>query len=439
MAHASSPESSPIERQENSAKPVRELSAGDARSSLQQADERFRLVVEAAPYGLLMINAAGSITMANPQCETIFGFTQDELIGQSMEILLPPSYREAHARHLLAYFAHPVSKHMGGLRDLPARRKNGTEIPVEIGLTPLRTANGLHTLATIIDVSIRKANEMALLRLQTHLREEVDARTNELQLAKEMAESANAAKSQFLANMSHELRTPMHAILSFSELALEKLDRTDLDKVRHYITRLRDSGKNLLVLLNDILDLSKLESGRMVYQRTSVNLATIVQSVAAELDLLFKAKQLTFVLEPPQIPTLVHGDETRLAQVVRNLLSNAIKFTQDDTEIRASFAAAILPIQGRRPPRDADPAVALTIADHGIGFPPDEADAIFDKFVQSSKSTSSAGGTGLGLAICKEIVKAHQGEISARNRPEGGAAFTVVLPPDSQSYESEAA
>mgnify|MGYP003349797307 CR=1 FL=1 len=120
-------------------------------TAIRQADERFRLVVEAAPYGLLMVNPAGIITMINPQCESIFGFTQEELIGQSLAMLLPLRCREAHDRHLLAFFANPVRKQMGGLRDLPGLRKDGTEVPVEIGLTLIQTATGLHTLATVID------------------------------------------------------------------------------------------------------------------------------------------------------------------------------------------------------------------------------------------------------------------------------------------------
>ncbi len=408
-------------------------------AALQPADERFRLVAEAAPYGLLMVNPAGIITMVNPQCEVIFGFTQEELIGQSLAMLLPLPYREAHDRHLLAFFANPIRKQMGGLRDLQGLRKNGTAVPVEIGLTPIQTADGLHTLATIIDVSIRKANEAALLRLQHHLREEVDARTSELQLAKDAAESANAAKSIFLANMSHELRTPMHAILSFSDLATERLERGDLEKVRHYLSRLHESGNILLALLNDILDLSKLESGRMVYQRACLNLASIVHAVATEFDSLLKANHLTLTVQPSPLDTRVPGDELRLAQVIRNLLSNAVKFTRKGSEIRISFATAILPARDGAPADSPLPAVALTVTDQGIGFPPEEADAIFDKFVQSSKSRDSAGGTGLGLAICKEIITAHHGQIRADNLAEGGAAFTVVLPLDCPSIEQEAA
>ncbi|MCS6285840.1 MAG: PAS domain-containing sensor histidine kinase [Nitrospira sp.] len=408
-------------------------------TALRQSDEQFRLVVEAAPYGILMVNPAGRITMVNPQCEVIFGFTQTELIGQSVDILLPPAYRDAHGRHLLAFFANPVRKQMGGLRDLPGLRKNGSPVPVEIGLTPIQTAAGLHTLATVIDVSVRKANEAELLRLQHHLREEVDARTKELQLAKDAAESANAAKSIFLANMSHELRTPLHAILSFSSLAAERLEQRDTAKVHHYLGRLHDSGKNLLALLNDILDLSKLESGRMVYTRTSIHLAALAQAVATDLDPLLKAKHLTFTLQPPQIDTFVHGDELRLAQVVRNLLSNAVKFTREGSEISLSFSAATLSVQDGSPTGASAPAVALTITDQGIGFPPEEAEIIFDKFVQSSKSRNTAGGTGLGLAICKEIITAHHGHIRAENRPGGGASFTIVLPPDNQTHEEEAA
>ena len=439
MPHPSQQDSSASEWQGVGTTPDRASLSGDTTSALRQSDERFRLVVEAAPYGILIVSPTGTITMVNPQCEVIFGFTQEELIGRSVEMLLPFPYREAHGRHLLTFFADPVRKQMGGLRDLPGLRKNGTEVPVEIGLTPIQTAAGLHTLATVIDVSVRKANEAALLRLQNHLQEEVDARTKELQLAKEVAESANAAKSVFLANMSHELRTPMHAILSFSELSLEKIDRGDVDKIRHYITRIQDSGKMLLNLLNDLLDLSKLESGRMVYQHTRINLATIVQAVTNELDPLLKAKHLTLTFQPPDIPTLIHGDELCLAQVVRNLLSNAIKFTLDGTEVHITLAATTLPRERGKTPQNPTSAIALTIIDQGIGFPPEEAEVIFDKFVQSSKSKNSAGGTGLGLAICKEIITAHHGYIRAENRPDGGTAFTVVLPQDYQSLEQEAA
>ena len=399
-------------------------------TALEQADERFRLVVEAAPCGLLMVNAAGVITLVNAQCETIFGYAQGELAGQPLSILLPERHRSAHDEHQRAFFRAPVKKQMGGFRDLSARRKDGTEVPVEIGLTPIQTAEGLHTMATIIDVSVRKANEAALLLLQNHLREEVEARTAELRQAKEDAETANEAKSQFLANMSHELRTPMHAILSFSELALEKLNGADTDKVRRYLTRLRESGTGLLALLNDLLDLSKLESGVMVYDYTAIDLAAVAGSVAAELDLLAKRKQLAVSIRPASGSTRIQGDEFRLAQVIRNLLSNAIKFAGDGTNIVISFSQSTLQPEEETAGQEPIPALAMAVTDDGIGFPPEEADVIFDKFVQSSKSKTNAGGTGLGLAICREIVTAHHGRIWAENRPEGGAVFTVALPLD---------
>ena len=243
-----------------------------------------------------------------------------------------------------------------------------------------------------------------------------------LRQAKEMAENANRAKSEFLANMSHELRTPMHAILSFAELGQSKSGSAPAEKLSHYFERIHQSGKRLLAILNDLLDLSKLEAGKMLYNMQQQDLLPCVQEAVDELQPLCVAKRLAMRIAAPAVATQVNFDLLRISQVVRNLLGNAIKFSPEGSSIEISFA------DSRMPTDLAVDALALEVRDHGIGIPDDELESIFDKFIQSSKTQTGAGGAGLGLAICREIVRGHGGEIIACNHPDGGASLIVYLP-----------
>ena len=269
----------------------------------------------------------------------------------------------------------------------------------------------------------------AMTHFNQMLEHKVTERTQDLELAKEVAETANLAKSQFLANMSHELRTPMHAILSFASFGLEEIDTAEKEEQLKYFSRIKDSGNRLLTLLNNLLDLSKLESGKMEYAMQQNDLRKTLESALKEVEGLMQKKHLSCVVEDTRsVPTSIY-DNNRIMQVISNLLSNAIKFSPENSTISALIDTTIIPGSDIS-------AVRLQVRDQGMGIPETELEVVFDKFIQSSKTRTGAGGTGLGLAICKEIIAGHEGYIWASNNETGGACFTFLLPIEKTSINT---
>jgi signal transduction histidine kinase len=247
-------------------------------------------------------------------------------------------------------------------------------------------------------------------------------------VAKLQADYANEQKSLFLANMSHELRTPMHAILSYSELGMDKIETAERSKLSSYFERVNTSGQRLLNLVNNLLDLSKLEAGKMQINPSLQDIRSLISEVLMEFGQLISAKNLEVKLLPTEFDPATEFDPILMGQVLRNLLSNAVKFTPQGGSISLLLSQSNI-VSGRRVnDTDNEPAIALQIRDSGIGIPQHELTTIFDKFVQSSLTKNGSGGTGLGLAICKEITDAHRGSLIARNNPEGGATFVLTLP-----------
>lgn len=240
-----------------------------------------------------------------------------------------------------------------------------------------------------------------------------------LRAEKERAEAANQAKSEFLSNMSHELRTPMHAIINYAKLGLKPASAANPEQTAKFFTNIALSADRLLKLINNILDLSKLEAQRFVFSFQSERLADSINHALMELDVLLKQRNITLSIDGVADLPQVLLDKDRIIQVLVNILSNAIKFSPDGSTIA---------IRGSFLNHDTMPMIKLRIIDEGVGVPVAELETIFDKFTQSSKTKSKAGGTGLGLAICREIINAHGGNIWAESGTTGGTQLIFTLP-----------
>ena len=503
---------------------------------LEDTERFFRSVLELAPDGLMVVDEDGVIQVANVQCEALFGYTQEELIGRKVEMLVPEELRAGHPALREGFMQNPSVRAMGIGRELQGQRKDGSLFAIEIGLSPLPGRNGSspQTAVSIRDITERQEAEAELKRTnflsdsaldltksgywhvpldgsgwynssaraiaifgdepnpemrytldhwsaQVHAGDEAAAKTTmenfaaavagtiarydatyaykrpvdgeivwihalghvikdengkptdmygvaqdvtdfkeleqELVGARDTAEAATQMKSMFLANMSHEIRTPMNAVIGLSHLAL----KTQLNpKQRDYVTKIHSAGTALLGIINDILDYSKIEAGKLEIETTSFRLDDVIASVTTLTGQKANERGLEFLARvSPGIPQVLLGDPIRLGQILTNLVNNAIKFTErGEVHVTAEVLEQ----------NDENCKLKFSVRDTGVGMTREQAERLFQPFMQADMSTTRRyGGTGLGLSICRRLVELMEGEIWAESEPGVGSTFTFTV------------
>jgi signal transduction histidine kinase len=363
-----------------------------------------------APIGVVHIGNNGSVEMMNPKsAQLLMPFAAGNDLTNLFDAL------KNVAPELAGMLSNYSQSHGVVCQDyrIPLETTIARDRHPQVLAISLIRLDSTRVMAVLSDVS-------EIVKKEKLLREKEEWHSASLKLAMEAAEAANMAKSEFLANMSHELRTPMHAISSFAKMGLGKSTDAPREKLQRYFENIDGSAGRLSRLLNDLLDLAKIEAGKMTYafERQDVNALlrkslTEFEAMARDRDVSLDAGFATQVAQ-------AEVDSARMQQVFANLLSNAIKFSPSGSTVTIRLSADSY-VDGRD-------RIIITFADQGVGIPPDELEKVFDKFVQSSKTKTGAGGTGLGLPITREILTAHNGQIRASNRPNGGAEFKIEFP-----------
>jgi PAS domain S-box-containing protein len=455
-------------------------------ASNPQIGSKEAALLEAAPDAVIEVDAGGRIVLVNESCERMFGYPRQELLGQPIEMLVPQEARRTHEHRRERYAAKPATRPMGSGLTFQAMRKDGTQFPVEIVLSPLRVGEAMHTAAVVRDVSermnllaaMRESEAQARLLFEEspvaawvedaetgallagngealralgmgreealalggaarrrRLEADYEIRSHDLpyqgraarlvvaqnvaaqrryqeatEEARQRAEQASQAKSEFLGSMSHELRSPLHTIIGFSELLAEELEGPLNEKQKRFAAHIQRDSQHLLTLINDILDLSKIEAGRMELHWERVGVRDAVEEALAMVRPQAEAKGMT--LENRAEPELeLEADRMRLKQVLLNLLTNAVKFTPAGGRVLVETATA-------------GAGTEIAVVDTGVGVPVELRERIFEAFYQGPSAT----GTGLGLAIARRLVERQGGRIWMEEAPGGGSRFVLTLP-----------
>ena len=348
---------------------------------------------------IITVDEESRIVEFNPAAELTFGYTRQQALGQKMpELIIPEAMRPMHYAGLDRYLATGESHVLGTRLELPAMRASGEEIPVELAIRRIPSQGPAMFTATLRDISGRKQAEQELLQ------------------AKEASESANRAKSEFLANMSHELRTPLNAIIGYGEMLQEEAEEAGAASLIPDLQRIHSAGRHLLSLINNILDLSKIEAGKMELFVETFDVATLLKETANVARQLVdkNGNKLELVIDPNA--GQMRTDSTKVRQSLLNLISNAAKFTKGGTISVEAIA-------------EGQDSLQFRVADTGIGMTSEQLDRLFQNFQQAnSEIRKRFGGTGLGLALSRRFCRMMGGDISATSEFGKGSAFTIHLP-----------
>jgi PAS domain S-box-containing protein len=498
-------------------KTLRELSV--------RSEERYSRLLDTAPDAIVVVGDDGRIRLVNMQTEKLFGYSRSELLGHPLDLLIPDRFRPGHTRHVADFFAYPGARPMGSGLELFARRKDGSELPIEVSLSPLHTEQGMTVSAAIRDISERKRLEAAAKLNADRLSSAVDSmqdgfalfdgndrlllcnsvyrrllgegqagplvgksyaelleawlgelsfvdeeersrfRTErltareqtttfdvqtrdgrslrtmarrtpeggivktiwdltddvrfavELREARALAEAASTAKSEFLSSMSHELRTPLNAILGFAQLLQRDKKEPLSERHRERVAEILKGGEHLLRLIDDILDLSRIEAGGISISAEPVNVIDVLTEVTRTLEPMATAQGIRIQIEgvPADLPMVV-ADRTRFVQILMNFGSNAIKYNRP-----AGKLAFVVSLQNPK-------QVRVTVRDTGMGIPRDKQDKLFQPFQRAGQETGPIEGTGIGLVITKRLAELMHGDVGFRSVEGEGSEFWVGMP-----------
>ena len=410
--------------------------------AIKSDQQQVKALFDHATEGIILTDDKGKIVLLNPAAFSLFQYDRDELPGQSIDVLIPQRFHHSHVHDREAFYQHPNNRTMGHNRDLFARKKDGTEFPVEVSLGYYRQHNRLFVIAFIVDITQRKHSEKELLnrqqqlekmtedmrRLNTDLEAKVEQRTHilrealqELELSQEELNVAlskekelNEIKSRFVSMASHEFRTPLSTILSSANLLARYTTTEDQDKRDKHIKRTKDAVKHLNVLLEDFLSVGKLEEGKIKPEPTPFLLRDLLEEVTEEMQSLAKKNQHIHCQCSDDLRLTT--DRRLVKNILVNLLSNAVKFSDEGAPIH---------LQAEPQPGG---GISVSVLDKGIGISTEDQQHLFSSFFRGA-NVINIEGTGLGLHIVRRYLDLLHGSISLESTLGEGTRVTIEIPP----------